>query len=189
MKRTIAALAIISAAVLGLSGCGGSADKSADKAPEASAPAESKPKEEAPKASDTTDQSVEDACLQLAQPMADSVKAMTSLSSDLLESVSQVSTDPTKAAETIATLQKAGTSVSDAWQALATGFTEFDGKVTNPDVKAASTPVATNATALADILKKIYVDFDFSAADQLQPASEAFSSSYEQLVKLCGPAQ
>ena len=187
MKRAMAAVALFAGASLGLAACGSSAEPEAKPDTETSTTEEVVEEEVVEEeAEPADDQSVEEACLLLAGPMADAQKQLLELASESIDLASQITADPTAAMTQVQASMDLWKSTAESWESIGTAFTEYDKSVTNADVKAVSAPLAADATKLGEVISKVYVDLDFTAVDQVEAANEAFSSSYEALVDVCG---
>lgn len=150
MNRKIAAFAIATVAVFGLTACSGasSSDGSADD----SAPVEN------------SNQSVEEAC-GIVLPKLQEASAATG---DI---------DVSGAADPQTTV--------DQFDAVVTAFGDAASSVSNPEVKAATTAVYEDFGALGEVLTKVLVDQDLSAASDLSTISSDVTESATALQKLC----
>lgn len=171
MKSRIAACAIATVSLIGLTACS-SGSESANPTPTATAaptleettpPA---PEPTTPAAtSDSAEQSVEAACLDMAGPMAEASGKMYELSEE-----------PTDAQNAV-----------DSWTALTDAFGDISNDVTNPEMKAASTAVYNDLSALRDAMQKVYVEEDMTAMGDYMTATQNWSTSYSALMDLCTP--
>lgn len=127
-----------------------------------------------------------EACLQIAEPMQQASEATVALATNATDFAGEISSDPAAAMQNIQGAMDLWKESATTWKSLADGFTKFDANVTNADVKAVSSTVAKDAAELSDQIQKVYVDLDLTAADQFTAASDAFSTSYEKLVEVCG---
>lgn len=159
MNRRIIALTIVAIAALGLTGCSGSSNTDPGKSePAASAPADQK---ESPAAE--AEQSVADACVAIAGPLADASQKMAGLSN--------AASDPQAAV--------------DVWTELAKGFENAATTVSNADVKAATAKVSETVAAVRDQIKKVFVDKDTSAMTAYTQATTDMQTAYSAMTKLC----
>lgn len=171
MNRRIAAWMTAAVAVFGLTACSGTPSATtAPPAPATTAPATSAPAEPATPAPSTpaeepnADQSVAQACVSLAGPMAEASAAMAELAS--------VSTTDAQTAV-------------DTWTALVDAFGKFSESVTNPEVKTLATQVHQDITALRDAMQKVFVDNDMGAMSDYTTAVTDWQASYTKLMELC----
>lgn len=162
MKKTIAAWTIAAATVFGLAACSGSSAEteqgSTDASPSASASA---PAEAAP----ATDQSVEDACATVEAKIQEASTAVSGID------MSQASSDPQ------------GT--VDAFTETVDGVGEAVEAVDNPEVKTAVTAVYDDFVSLRDLLSKVLVDQDMSAAGDMATVATDIQTSAQELATLC----
>ncbi|HCS61813.1 MAG TPA: hypothetical protein DIW46_10540 [Microbacterium sp.] len=157
MNRRIAAWTIATVAVLGLTACSG-------------APAAEDASKDSDKADDSaaveetnTDQSVEDACGIVIPEMTEASSAM--------NDVDAAAADPQ--------------ATVDQFNEVVTALGETADKVTNPEVKDATTAVYDDFVKLADILEKVVVDQDVSASEDLGTISSDMMESATALQELC----
>jgi len=156
MNRRIAALAIAVTAVLGLTACSSGSD-APNEEPAASAPAT------APEEPTSSEQSVAEACLELAGPMQEASTTMAGLA--------DAASDPQAAV--------------DAWTALVEAYEDFAASLTNAEVKAAAADVARDTGAVRDVIAVIYVDGDTGAIAELTTATTDMQESLTALTTLC----
>ncbi|MFK0401191.1 hypothetical protein ACIQTT_02570 [Microbacterium sp. NPDC090225] len=156
MKRQIAAWTIAVVAVLGIAGCSSTPGADADKDTTSSS-------ESSAPAEQSTDQSVADACASVGTQISGVATELSSLD------MSAAMSDPEG---TVATF----TETVDAIGAAAES-------VSNQEVKDAVTAVHEDFTSLRDLLKRVLVDQDTSAAAEastlttdIQESTQAFST-------------
>lgn len=77
----------------------------------------------------------------------------------------------------------------DMWRALAVAFEDSGASATNPKVAELSAAVGTNGHALADEMQRVFVDQDVSQMGAYTEASDAFFTSYGEILELCDTAQ
>lgn len=157
MNRRIAAFAIATVAVLGLTACSGGAadDKSNDSAePEQSAAAEET----------NTDQSVEEACGIVLPKLQEASSAAGEI-------------DTTGATDPQTTV--------DQFNTVVDAFGEAADSVSNVEVKDATSAVHENFTALSDVLSKVLIDQDLSAASDMGTITADLTDSATTLQELC----
>lgn len=160
MNRRIAALAIAGVALLGLTACSGATDGSASKPKDTSA---SQGTEESTNTGG--DQSVADACA-----------AINSVALDAQSSLGQI--DPSAAAK-----DPQGT--VDAFGEVVDKLGGAVDSVQNEEVKAAATAVYDDFVALRDLLSKVLVDQDTSAASEMSTITTDVQTSAQELQTLC----
>lgn len=157
MNRRIAAFAIASVAILGLTACSGGAaeDTANDSADSAdSAPAET-----------TTDQSVEEACGIVIPQLTEASSAMSEIDMTAAEADPQATVDQFNSF--VGTLGETVDSVSNA------------------EVKEATAAVYEDFTALGDLLTQVVVEQDMSAAGELSAITGDVTASATALQELC----
>ena len=168
MKARNVACIIAAVSLAGLTACSGESANDADSTPVAVATSSS-PEHPTPVAESVTteadEQTIEEACLDMAGPMADASAKMSDLA--------QEPTDPQNAV--------------DSWTALTDSFGEISAKVTNAEMVEASTAVYDDLSALRDEMQKVYVDGDTSAMSEYLTATQNWSTSYQTLLDLCTP--
>ncbi|NLE96691.1 MAG: hypothetical protein GX596_01710 [Propionibacterium sp.] len=177
MKRTMPIASVLVAALVGLTACsdGATADESTPVADETTASAEAEPapveeesttpEEQQPtEEAAGTGQSLSDACLSMAGPMAEASAAMSELAS--------VATSEPQAAV-------------DAWTEMVNAFRSVADSVTNDEVKQAVTVVHDDIADVRDGLQLIFVDGDMSAMQEYTVDVEEFQTSYTELMELC----
>ncbi len=158
MNRRIAAWPIAVVTMLGLAACSGSPSA----APATSAPVTTAPS--TPVAGTSAGQSVSEACISMAGPLAEASTAMAKIASvDKADAQSAVKT----------------------WTTLVDAFRKVADSVSNQEVKAAATTLHKDLAAVRDALKKIYLDGDMTAMSDLTTASTDMQTSYTALNKLC----
>ena len=155
MNRRIAAWTIATVAVLGLTACSGAPAAEEDTSKDS---AESAPTEEA-----NTDQSVEDACGIVIPELTEASNAM--------GEVDPAGPDPQVAV--------------DEFNNLIKTLGETVDKVSNPEVKEATTAVYDDFVTLGDILTRVVVDEDLSAAEELGTVTTEMTESATALQELC----
>lgn len=158
MNRRIAAFAIATVAILGLTACSGGASEntssdSADSA-DSSAPAEET----------NTDQSVEEACGIVLPKLQEASTAAGDI-------------DTTGATDPQTTV--------DQFNTVVAAFGDAADSVSNEEVKAATTAVYEDFGALSEVLSKVLVDQDMSAASDLSTITSDMTDSATALQKLC----
>ena len=156
MNRRIAAFAIATVAVLGLTACSGSpaAEDASNDSAENSAPAEET----------NTDQSVEEAC----GIVLPKLQEASSAAGDI---------DTSGSADPQATV--------DQFNTVVDAFGEAADSVSNTEVKDATSAVHENFVALSDILTKVLVDQDLSAASDMSTITSDMTASATALQELC----
>ncbi|CAH0125955.1 MULTISPECIES: hypothetical protein [unclassified Microbacterium] len=155
MNRRIAAFAIATVAVLGLTACSGAAEEpTSDKADSGdSAPAEET----------NTDQSVEDACGIVIPQLTEASNAMSS--------IDPASADPQATVDQFNEyIGKLGDTVDS---------------VSNTEVKEATTAVYDDFVALGEVLTKVVVEQDLDAAGDLSTITSDVTESATALQQLC----
>lgn len=165
MKKTIAAWAIAAATVLGLAACS-SATPSEDTGAGAESSASAAPSSAAPE-SDTGsgDQSVADACTEVQAKIQEASTAVAGID------MSTASSDPQ------------GT--VDAFTETVDGVGAAVESVNNPEVKTALSAVHEDFVALRDLLSKVLVEQDMSAAAGITTAATDVQTSAQDLATLC----
>ncbi|MGO2683208.1 hypothetical protein [Microbacterium sp.] len=156
MNRRIAAFAIASVAVLGLTACAGGAaeEPTEDTADSAEAPAEET----------STDQSVEEACGIV-------IPQLTEASSAAGEIDTTGGTDPQ--------------TTVDQFNEVVNAFGEAADSVSNTEVKDATTAVYEDFVALGDVLNKVLVEEDLDAASDMTTITGDMTESATALQELC----
>lgn len=156
MNRRIAAFAIASVAVLGLTACAGGAaeEPTEDTADSAEAPAEET----------NTDQSVEDACGIVVPQLQEASNAATDI-------------DTSGEADPQATV--------DQFNKVVDAFGEAADSVSNAEVKDATTAVYEDFVALSDVLNKVLVEEDLDAASDMSTITSDMTESATALQELC----
>lgn len=129
------------------------------------APAEKEPAT-APVEEQASTQSVTEACIDMAQPLADAGKA-------IAESAQETLTDPQAAV--------------DAWVSLTSAYEEIAANTGNDEVKAAVTAVHTNTAAVTEQMRKAFLDNDVAAMSEYITATGAMQESLAALQTLCTP--
>lgn len=162
MKKTIAAWTLAAATMFSLAACAGAPSSDAGASSENSA--ESAPAAEENAASG--DQSVADACAIVKTKIQDATTAATEID------MSQATNDPQ------------GT--VDQFTETVDGVGEAVESVSNADVKTAVSAVHEDFVALRDLLSKVLVDQDMSAAAEITTAATDVQTSAEELGSLCG---
>lgn len=183
MKRTIAGIAIAVAAVLGVSACGGGSETPAETgaaATEEAATTEQEADEE--EAEPAGEQSVADACLAVATPLADASVSMAESSTKLSEMAAEMAADPVGSVENLKTV---GGELATMWQTLGDAFATASESITNADVKAATGSVAESVSEYADMIKEVYVDGDFSAVTEVDSISTNLQLAFDELNTVC----
>lgn len=155
MNRRIAAWTIATVAVLGLTACSGAPAAEEDTAGDSG---DSAPAEET-----NTDQSVEDACGIVIPELTEASSAM--------NDIDAAAADPQ------------GT--VDQFNTFVTSLGETVDKVDNPEVKEATTAVYDDFVTLSDMLQKVVVDQDVSAAEELSTVTTDMTASATALQELC----
>lgn len=155
MNRRIAAWTIATVAVLGLTACSG--------APAAEEDATNDSAETAPEEETNTDQSVDDACGIVIPELTEASSA--------LSGIDVASTDPEATVEEFKTFIAALGATVD--------------KVSNAEVKEATTAVYDDFVTLGDILEKVVVDQDVSATEELSTVTSDMTESATALQELC----
>ncbi|WP_300267944.1 hypothetical protein [Microbacterium sp.] len=158
MNRRIAAWTIATVAVLGLTACSGAPAAEEDTTNDSADSAETAPEEET-----NTDQSVEDACGIVIPELTEASSA--------LSSIDAASADPEATVEEFKTFITALGATVD--------------KVSNPEVKDATTAVYDDFVTLGDILEKVVVDQDLSATEELNTVTSDMTESATALQELC----
>ncbi len=158
MNRRIAAWTIAAVAVLGLTACSGGPAADDTKGDDTSNSADSTPTEET-----NSDQSVEDACGIVIPELTEASSAMSSVD--------------VAAADPQATV--------DEFKTFIGALGETVDKVSNPEVKEATTAVYDDFVTLGDLLQKVVVDQDLSAAEDMSSVTSDMTESATALQELC----
>jgi hypothetical protein len=156
MNRRIAAWTIAAVAVLGLTACSGSPAAEDDTSNEAG---DSAPVEET-----NTDQSVEDACGIVLPKLQEANTAASEI-------------DTTGAADPQTTV--------DQFSAVVDAFGEAAASVDNAEVKEATSAVHEDFAALGDVLSKVLIDQDLTAAEGMTTITADLTESATALQELC----
>lgn len=157
MNRRIAAWTIATVAVLGLTACAGAPAAEDENADDTSNSAESAPEET------NTDQSVEEACGIVIPELTEASSAMSSIDA--------------AAADPQATVDEFKTFIGTLGETV--------DKVSNPEVKEATTAVYDDFVTLGDLLQKVVVDQDVSATEDLSTVTTDMTASATALQELC----
>lgn len=164
MFRRLAMSSVALLAIIGLSACSSGGDTPAQPTPETNTETESKDKEEEKAEEEApSEQSVAEACVAVAEPLAEAGTNMAELAN--------ATSDPQTAV--------------DAWTLMVGAFDELSSSVTNPEVSGVVKTVAADTTLVRDTMQKALVDLDAAAVGQFAEAQTAFSSSYQELITLC----
>lgn len=158
MNRRIAAFAIASVAILGLTACSGGAAE--DTANDSADSADSAPAEET-----TTDQSVEEACGIVIPQLTEASSAMSEIDMTAAE------VDPQ--------------ATVDQFNSFVGTLGETVDSVSNAEVKEATAAVYEDFTALGDLLTQVVVEQDMSAAGELSAITGDVTASATALQELC----
>ncbi|GGD74323.1 hypothetical protein [Microbacterium murale] len=156
MNRRIAAWTIAAVAVLGLTACSGSPAAEDDTSNEAG---DSAPVEET-----NTDQSVEDACGIVLPKLQDANAAASEI-------------DTTGATDPQTTV--------DQFSTVVDAFGEAADSVDNAEVKEATSAVHEDFAALGDVLSKVLIDQDLTAAEGMTTITADLTESATALQELC----
>lgn len=157
MNRRIAAFAIATVAVLGLTACGGS--------PAAEDDASSNTGDSAPAEETNTDQSVEEACGIVIPELTEAAGALSDI-------------DPSAAAEDPqATIDQFNTFVDSLGATV--------DKVSNTEVKDTTSAVHEQFVNLSDMLNKVLVEQDLDAASDLNTVQTDVMETSTALQELC----
>lgn len=156
MNRRIAAFTIAAVAVLGLAGCAGSTAPADDKS--------DKGGDSAPVEETKTDQSVEEAC----GIVIPKVQEVTSASGEI---------DPSGATDPQTTV--------DQFNTVVEGLGEAADSVSNAEVKAATTAVYEDFVALGDVLTKVLIEEDMTAAEDMTTITSDMTESAKALQEIC----
>lgn len=156
MNRRIAAFTIAAVAVLGLAGCAGSTAPADDKSDQGG---DSAPVEET-----NTDQSVEEAC----GIVIPKLQEATSASGEI---------DTTGATDPQTTV--------DQFNTIVEGLGEAADSVSNAEVKEATGAVHENFVALSDVLSKVLIDGDMTAAEDMTTIVSDMTDSATALQEVC----
>lgn len=156
MNRRIAAFAIATVAVLGLTACGGSPAAEDDKSAETN---DSAPAEET-----NTDQSVEEACGIVIPKLQEASSAAGEI-------------DTTGATDPQTTV--------DQFNTVVDAFGEAADSVSNSEVKDATSAVHEDFVALGDVLSKVLIDQDLDAASDMGTITSDMTASATTLQELC----
>ncbi|MHA6511533.1 hypothetical protein [Tessaracoccus sp. Z1128] len=167
MNRSILSSVVAMVASLAMTACSGSpadtASTTPDDAPTTTAAASAAPATSSD-ADTGTEQSVAEACMSMAEPIAEA--------GEKLSEIASVGTgDPQSAVDSWSTLVDAYRSVADT--------------VTNPEVKAAAIAVRDDLATLRDAMEKAYVDQDMGAMSEFTDATSAWQASQTELQTLC----
>lgn len=160
MKRQIAAFAIAAVAVLGLAGCSGSSDAEPKETSSSSAASSAPEKTES-----SSGQSVADACAEVNSQIVGVATELSSLD------VNAATADPEG---TVAKL----TETADAIGAAAES-------VTNQEVKDGVTAVHEDFVKLRDLLQRVLIDQDTSAASEVGTLGTDIQESTQAMSQLC----
>jgi maltose-binding protein MalE len=155
MNRSIAAFAIAAVAALGLTACSGGAAE--DTSNDSATSNESAPAE-------NSDQSVEEACGIVLPKLQEASTAAGDIDTS-------GATDPQ--------------TTVDQFDTVVAAFGEAADSVSNAEVKAATTAVYEDFGSLSEILSKVLVDQDMSAASDLSTITSDMTESATALQKLC----
>lgn len=158
MLKTLAGVVVSIFTLIGLAGCSGAAPT-----PAASATSSQPAGQPPPAPGGSSGQSVNEACLSMAQPMAEASDAISKLASG--------ASDPQRAVDT--------------WTELVKAYQKVEASVTNTEVKTAVAAITKDVTAVRDAIKKVYVDKDTSSMDDFSKASQSMSTSLAALTKVC----
>ena len=158
MNRRITAIAIASVAILGLAGCSSSSDEAAD---DQTTTTDESTEEAAP----AGDQSVEDACGIIIPELTEASSAVSGI-------------DYTTAAE-----DPQGT--VDQFNEVVTALGETADKITNEEVKPAVDTLYDSYSTLGELLQKVLVDQDTSAASDLTALQTDLTEAATTLGELC----
>lgn len=156
MNRRIAAWTIAAVAVLGLTACSGSPAAEDDTSNEAG---DSAPVEET-----NTDQSVEDACGIVLPKLQEANAAASEI-------------DTTGATDPQTTV--------DQFNTVVDAFGEAADSVDNAEVKEATSAVHEDFAALGDVLSKVLIDQDLTAAEGMTTITADLTESATALQELC----
>lgn len=156
MNRRIAAFAIATVAVLGLTACSGSpaAEDTSNESTENSAPAEET----------STDQSVEEACGIVLPKLQEASSAAGEI-------------DTTGATDPQTTV--------DQFNTVVDAFGEAADSVSNAEVKEATSAVHENFVALSDVLSQVLIDQNLDAASDMGTITSDMTASATTLQELC----
>jgi hypothetical protein len=157
MNRRIAAFAIATVAVLGLTACSGGASEETSN--ESSGSGESAPAEET-----NADQSVEDACGIVLPQLQEASTAAGEI-------------DTTGATDPQTTV--------DQFNQVVDAFGEAADSVSNAEVKDATTAVYDDFVALSDVLSQVLIDQNLDAASDLGSITGDMTESATSLQELC----
>lgn len=193
MRRAIVALVLATAVALGLSSCGGSPDpapvsETVTSTPmETSTPLETSVAVETPTGAETPTEAeiatVEAEATDDAPPAVD--LSMMNDCMSLMEPLQEANLALVKIAESATNDPQ---SAVDMWRALSQAFEDFGNTAANIEVAELSAAVGETGHALTDVLQKIYVDQDLSAASEFNTANDAFFAAYQELLELCNTA-
>jgi hypothetical protein len=166
MKKTIAVWTIAAAAVLGLGACS-SSTPSEDTGAGAESSASAAPSTSAAPESDTGsgDQTVADACTEVQAKIQEASTAVAGID------MSTAASDPQ------------GT--VDAFTETVDGVGAAVESVNNPEVKTALSAVHEDFVALRDLLAKVLIEQDMSAAAGITTAATDVQTSAQELATLC----
>lgn len=157
MNRRIAAFTIATVAVLGLTACSGG--NAAEEPTDSNGTEESAPAEET-----TTDQSVEEAC----GIVIPKLQEASSAAGDI---------DVTGGTDPQTTV--------DQFNVVVDAFGEAADSVSNTEVKEATSAVHEDFVALGDVLSKVLIDQDMSAAEEIGTITSDVTTSATALQELC----
>ena len=161
MKKTLAAWTIAATALFGLAACSStpSTDSGATADSESSASASARPEEAA------GGQSVADACTEVQSKIQDASTAVTDID------IANAGNDPQGTVDAFTeTVDSVGAAVES---------------VDNAEVKTALSAVHEDFVALRDLLSKVLVDQDMSAAADITTAATDVQTSAQELATLC----
>ncbi len=157
MNRRLAAATIAVVAVLGLAGCSG--------APSATDSAKPSASESSAPVEQSSGQTVAEACAIATEKVAGAATTLSTLD------VSAAEADPQG---TIATLTETVDAIGEAADS-----------VTNEEVKAAVTAVHDDFTTMRDLLSRVLIDKDTTAATEMQTLSTDLQTSTQGVSTLC----
>jgi len=166
MNRSIVSPVVAMVAALAMTACSGTPADTASTTP-ADAPTTAASSATPATSSDAdagTEQSVAEACLSMADPIAEA--------SEKLSEIASVGTGDAQSAV-------------DSWSTLVEAYRSVADTVTNPEVKAAAIAVRDDLAELRDAMEKVYVDQDMGAMSEFTDATSAWQASQTELQTLC----
>lgn len=177
MKRFFIGIAVMSVAVLGLAGCDKSDDSAAASDTIAVEQTEKGKTKQDKQDSDVVaepvedqeptpsgDQTTQEACAMLIDPLTTGYESLVDIDETVFEN-------------------PAG--VVEVWVKLGETFDTYSKTVGNPEIAALAERVSVTLEPMIEVLRRVYVEHDYTALTEMEPASEAFFDAYEDLLQAC----